>query len=309
MFRVETLVKRFGEIRAVDGVSFEVEKGELYGLLGPNGAGKTTTMSMMSGLLAPDEGRILFDGIDLAAEPIRVKAQLGIVPQEPAIYETLSARENLRFWGALYGLSGGELDRAVGRVLEITGLGARAKEPVKNFSGGMKRRLNLGIGLVHSPRAVLMDEPTVGIDPQARLNILEVVRNVAASGTTIVYTTHYLEEAETLCRRIGILDHGRLLAEGTVDELKRRLGSRETVTVRGAFDAPSARARLAAVPGASVVSAEDGKIVLSVDGGGHAAVAVLQYVLGGGIAVEAVSVEPPSLNRVFLDLTGRELRD
>ncbi len=237
MFRVENLVKRFGEIRAVDGVSFEVEKGELYGL------------------------------------------------------------------------SGADLDRAVDGVLEVPGLSTRAKEPVKNFSGGMKRRLNLGIGLVHSPRAVLMDEPTVGIDPQARLNIHEVVKNVAASGTTIVYTTHYLEEAETLCRRIGILDHGKLLAEGTVEELKRRLGSRETVTVRGAFDAASARGRLAAVAGASVVSAEDGKIVLSVDGGGRAAVAVLQDVLGGGISVEAVSVEPPSLNRVFLDLTGRVLRD
>ncbi len=309
MFRVEHLSKRFGEIHAVAGVSFEVGKGELYGLLGPNGAGKTTTMSMMSGLLAPDEGRIVFDGIDLAAEPIRVKAQLGIVPQATALYETLTARENLRFWGGFYGLAGRDLDRAVDRVLELTGLVGRANEPVKNFSGGMKRRLNLGIGLVHGPRAVLMDEPTVGIDPQARLNILEVVRDVAASGTTIVYTTHYLEEAETLCDRIGIMDHGRLLAEGTLDELKRRSGNGEVVTVRGTFGESEAHAALSALPGARLVSAEAGKAVFTVDGAGRSALDLVQRLLGGALPAEGIEIAPPSLNRLFLDLTGRELRD
>ncbi len=309
MFTAEKLTKRFGDIRAVDGISFEVRKGELYGLLGPNGAGKTTTMSILAGLLAPDDGHVAFDGIDLAADPLRVKAQLGIVPQEPALYETLSARENLRFWGAFYGLAGADLDRAVDRFLEQTGLAARAKDPVRAYSGGMKRRLNLGIGLVHSPRAVLMDEPTVGIDPQARLNILDVVRAVAASGTTVVYTTHYLEEAETLCDRIGIMDHGKILAEGTLDELKRRVGTKEVVTVRGGFDPEQARARLGAVPGATVLSAEQGKVVLTVDGGGRAAVELLTQALGGGLQVEGVSIEPPSLNALFLDLTGRELRD
>ncbi len=309
MFAVENLVKRFGEIRAVDGISFEVRKGELYGLLGPNGAGKTTTMSMLAGLLSPDGGHVRFDGTDLAADPLRVKAQLGIVPQEPALYETLTARENLRFWGAFYGLSGAGLDRAVDRVLDQTGLASRAKDPVRTYSGGMKRRLNLGIGLVHSPRAVLMDEPTVGIDPQARLNILEVVRAVAAAGTTVVYTTHYLEEAERLCDRIGIMDHGKILAEGTLQELKRRVGAKEVVTVRGGFDVEHARARLGAVAGASILSAEAGKVVLTVDGGGRAAVDLLSQALGGGLGVEGVSVEPPSLNALFLDLTGRELRD
>lgn len=309
MFRIENLSKRYGEIRAVAGVSFEVGKGELYGLLGPNGAGKTTTMSVMSGLLAPDEGRVLFDGIDLAAEPIRVKAQLGIVPQETALYETLSARENLRFWGGFYGLAGRDLDRAVDRVLELTGLAARAKEPVKNFSGGMKRRLNLGIGLVHGPRAVLMDEPTVGIDPQARLNILDVVRDVAASGTTIVYTTHYLEEAETLCDRIGIMDHGRLLAEGTLDELKRRSGNREVVTVRGTFDEAQAHEALAALPGAQLVSAAAGKAVFAVDGEGRGSLELVKRLLGGALPADGIEIAPPSLNRLFLDLTGRELRD
>jgi ABC-2 type transport system ATP-binding protein len=309
MFQVQNLVKRFGEIRAVDGISFEVRKGELYGLLGPNGAGKTTTMSMLSGLLRPDEGRILFDGIDLAADPIGVKARLGIVPQETALYETLSARENLRFWGGLYGLTGAKLDGAVDRVLELVGLSGRAKEPVKTYSGGMKRRLNLGMGLVHSPQAVLMDEPTVGIDPQARLNILDAVRNVTASGSTVLYTTHYLEEAESLCDRIGIMDHGRILAEGTLDELKRKVGNKEIVTVRGTFDAEEAKARLAAAPGVLAVSAESGKLTLWVDGSGRAAVELLTGVLSGGMQVDGVSIQPPSLNSLFLDLTGRELRD
>jgi ABC-2 type transport system ATP-binding protein len=309
VFRAENLGKRYGEIRAVDGISFEVKKGELYGLLGPNGAGKTTTMSMLSGLLAPDEGTILFDGVSLAAEPIRIKAQLGVVPQETALYDTLSARENLRFWAGMYGLRGKALDTAVERTLEQVGLSGRAKEPVKGYSGGMKRRLNLALGLVHGPRAILMDEPTVGIDPQARANILEAVRNVASSGTTVVYTTHYLEEAETLCDRVAIIDHGKILAEGTVDELKRRVSDKELLTVSGTFDADRARERLAALPGAVVVASAPGKIVLSVAGRGKAAVEALTSVLGSGLEIDGVEIRPPSLNSVFLEMTGRELRD
>jgi linearmycin/streptolysin S transport system ATP-binding protein len=309
MFRVEGLVKRYGELRAVDGISFEVRKGELYGLLGPNGAGKTTTMSMLSGLLKPDEGRIFFDGVELGSDPIRIKAQLGVVPQETALYETLSARENLRFWAGLYGLAGTELDKAVERVLEQVGLTGRAKDPVKTFSGGMKRRLNLALGLVHGPRAVLMDEPTVGIDPQARANILEAVRAVATAGTTVIYTTHYLEEAESLCDRVAIIDHGRILAEGTVDELKRRVSDKEILTVSGSFDLEEARARLAALPGAQIIAASPGKLVLSVAGSGKAALEVLSGVLTSGLDLDGVAIQPPSLNSVFLDLTGRELRD
>ena len=309
VFRVEGLVKRYGDLRAVDGVSFEVRKGELYGLLGPNGAGKTTTMSILSGLLEPDEGRVFFDGVELASDPIRVKAQLGVVPQETALYDSLSARENLSFWAGLYGLAGAERDRAVDRVLDQVGLTGRAKDQVRTYSGGMKRRLNLALGLVHGPRAVLMDEPTVGIDPQARANILEAVRAVAAAGTTVVYTTHYLEEAETLCDRVAIIDHGRILAEGTVDELKRRVGEKEILTVSGGFEVEEARAKLAALPGVQVVAAAPGKIVLSVAGAGKAALDALAGVLASGLDLDGVEIQPPSLNSVFLDLTGRELRD
>jgi ABC-2 type transport system ATP-binding protein len=264
-------------------------------------------MSMLSGLLAPDEGRILFDGVDLAAKPLEVKARLGVVPQEPALYASLSARENLRFWGGLYGLAGSALDKAVDRVLEETGLAARAKEPVKNFSGGMKRRLNLGIGLVHRPQAVLMDEPTVGIDVQARLNILQVVRDVAAAGTTVLYTTHYLEEVETLCDRIAIMDHGKILAEGTLQELKRQVGGKDLLTVTGSFDAEAARSA-GAIDGAQVLTAENGRLLLSVEGG-RGAVEALTAILASKLQAEGITIQPPSLSTLFLNLTGRELRD
>jgi ABC-2 type transport system ATP-binding protein len=309
VFNVTGLVKRYGDLRAVDGVTFEVRAGEIYGLLGPNGAGKTTTMSMMSGLLRPDEGEITFDGIDLAAEPIRVKAQLGVVPQETALYETLSARENLRFWCGLYGLAGRDLTRAVDRALDHVGLTARAGEPVEKYSGGMKRRLNLALGLVHGPRAVLLDEPTVGIDPQARANILEVIRNVAREGTTVLYTTHYLEEAESLCDRIGIMDHGRILAEGTLDELKRQVGEAELITVRGAFDAAAAGARLEREHQVQVIGSEDGKLVLAMPGGGGGSAALLSALFAGDLRIDDVSIQPPSLNALFLKLTGHGLRD
>jgi ABC-2 type transport system ATP-binding protein len=309
VFQVQGLVKSYGALRAVDGVSFTVAKGELYGLLGPNGAGKTTIMSMLAGLLAPDEGRILFDSIDLAGDPLKVKAQLGVVPQEPALYENLSARENLAFWGGLYGLSGGALKTAVDRALDLVGLKDRAKDPVKEYSGGMKRRINLALGLVHGPRAVLMDEPTVGIDPQARLNILEAVKTVATSGTTVIYTTHYLEEAEQLCDRIAIMDHGKILAEGTLDELKRRVGGRDIVTVRGSFDTDAVMPKLTALAGVQVTSAAPGRMVLSVEGSGRGAVELLGRVLADGLSVDGISIQPPSLNTLFLNLTGRELRD
>jgi len=309
MFEVEDLRKRFGGVVAVDGVSFRTRAGEIYGLLGPNGAGKTTTMSMMSGLLAPDEGRVRFDGIDLAADPMTYKRTLGVVPQETALYEDLSGRENLSFWGGLYGLSGRDLDAAIDEALDRVELAARARDRVSTYSGGMKRRLNLALGLVHRPRAVLMDEPTVGIDPQARHNILQVMRRVADEGTTVVYTTHYLEEAEQLCDRIAILDHGRILAEGTLGELRERAGEEELVTVEGSFDADEAAARLAGTDSVRVVTRERGRLVLATGGDGRGAVAVLSRLFEGDLSVDGISIRPPSLNGLFLHLTGRELRD
>jgi ABC-2 type transport system ATP-binding protein len=264
---------------------------------------------MITGLLRPDEGRTLFEGVDITADPLRFKSRLGVVPQETALYEELTAKENLRFWGGLYGLGGSKLDSAVERTLAQVGLDARAGDPVKTYSGGMKRRLNLALGLVHGPRAVLLDEPTVGIDPQARMNILEVVRALARAGTAVLYTTHYLEEAETLCDRIAVMDHGKILAEGPLDALKRRAGEEDLVTIEGAFDADEARSRVADLPQVRVVSAAPGKLVLSAGGEGRGAVEVLSRVFAAEVELRSVSIQPPSLNSLFLHLTGRELRD
>jgi ABC-2 type transport system ATP-binding protein len=309
MISVEKLSKRFDDVQAVAGVSFEVRDGEIYGLLGPNGAGKTTTISMLCGLLRPDDGRVVFDGVDIAEDPIAVKRQLGVVPQDVALYEELTARENLRFWGGLYDLTGKALDDAVDAVLEQVGLSARENSKVKEFSGGMKRRLNLSLGIVHRPKVVMMDEPTVGIDPQARINILDVVRNIASAGTTVLYTTHYLEEAETLCDRIGIMDHGELLAEGDLGELKEMIGEGEIVTVKGEFEPDDARAALEGMPGIRLLSADAQRLVLTTADDGSGAVRLLSRVLDGSLKVEGVSIQPPSLNGLFLKLTGRELRD
>ena len=309
MITVERVCRSFGDLVAVDDVSFEVRDGEILGLLGPNGAGKTTTLSMISGVLKPDSGRVLVDGRDIWLEPIEVKRRLGVVPQEVAVYEDLTARDNLSFWGSLYGLSGSELKQRVNEGLTRVGLAERAGDRVRGFSGGMKRRLNLCMGLLHRPRFLLLDEPTVGIDPQARLNILEVIRGVAASGTTVLYTTHYMEEAQELCDRIAIIDHGRILTIGTLDELTRLAGEAEVLRLTGGFAAGEARDRLQAIAGVRVLQAGNGSAMLSVAAGGPGLLGVLPAVLASGLALDDVSIQRPNLQSVFISLTGRELRD
>jgi ABC-2 type transport system ATP-binding protein len=309
MITVERLCRTFGDLVAVDDVSFEVRDGEILGLLGPNGAGKTTTLCMISGVLKPDSGRVLVDGRDIWLEPTVVKRDLGVVPQEVAVYEDLTARDNLSFWGSLYGLSGSELRERVDEGLTRVGLADRAGDRVKGFSGGMKRRLNLCMGLLHRPRFLLLDEPTVGIDPQARLNILEVIRGVTAGGTTVLYTTHYMEEAQELCDRIAIIDHGRILTVGTLDELTRLAGEAEVLRLAGGFDGIQARDRLQSIAGVRVLQAGDGSATLSVAAGGPGLLAVLPAVLSSGLPLDDVSIQRPNLQSVFISLTGRELRD
>ncbi|HOC42737.1 MAG TPA: ABC transporter ATP-binding protein [Thermoanaerobaculales bacterium] len=309
MITVERLRRSFGDLVAVDDVSFEVRDGEILGLLGPNGAGKTTTINMIAGVLKPDSGRVLVDGRDIWLEPTAVKRQLGVVPQEVAVYEDLTARDNLSFWGSLYGLSGGELKARVDEGLTRVGLAERAGDRVRGFSGGMKRRLNLCMGLLHRPRFLLLDEPTVGIDPQARLNILEVIREVAGGGTTVLYTTHYMEEAQELCDRIAIIDHGRILTVGTLGELTRLAGEAEVLRLTGGFAGGEALNRLQAIAGVRVLQAGDGSAMLSVAAGGPGLLAVLPAVLASGLALDDVSIKRPDLQSVFISLTGRELRD
>jgi len=308
MIRVDNLRKTYGEHLAVDDITFQAGQGEIFGLLGPNGAGKTTTISIIAGLLEATAGTVMVDGRPMSPTASGVKKIMGVVPQDIALYEDLSARENLAFWGGLYDLSGARLKERVEQVLEWIGLADRSRDMVKTYSGGMKRRLNLGLGLVHEPRLLLLDEPTVGVDPQARLKILDVIRQVAAQGTTILYTTHYMQEAEELCQRLAILDHGRILAEGTVDELKQMVGEGEVVTVRGRFTADEMRAALAGHDHVRTVTLEDAHAMLSVSGDGGSA-RLLHDLLGRSLEVEGVTVQPPSLEQVFIKLTGRELRD
>jgi ABC-2 type transport system ATP-binding protein len=309
MIRVERLSKSFGTLTAVDDVSFEVAEGEIFGLLGPNGAGKTTTINMICGVLKPDAGRVLIGGKDIWLQPKTVKRSFGVVPQEIAVYEDLTARDNLRFWGSLYGLSGAELRSRIDDALTRVGLSDRADAQVKEFSGGMKRRLNLCMGLLHRPQVLLLDEPTVGIDPQARLNILEVVREVAASGATVLYTTHYMDEAQDLCHRIAIIDHGKILTVGTLDELTKLAGEAEVLKLSGAFASPAARERLASIDGVRVLKADDRVAVLSIEAEGPGLLAVLPSLLAGDLEVEDVSIQRPNLQNVFISLTGKELRD
>jgi ABC-2 type transport system ATP-binding protein len=309
VIRVDSLRKSFGSLTAVDGVSFDVQEGEIFGLLGPNGAGKTTTLSMVAGVLEPDGGRVSIGGRDIWQRPKEVKRQLGVVPQEIACWEDLTARDNLVFWASLYDLGGARRREAVDRALERVGLSERAGDRVKTFSGGMKRRLNLAMGLVHEPRFLLLDEPTVGIDPQARLAILEVVREVARGGTTIVYTTHTMGEAETLCDRLAIVDHGRILTTGTLDELIKIAGETELVRLTGPFDDAEMRARLERFEGLRVLSTESRQAVVSPTREGPGLRALLPELLDPELGVEDVSIQRPSLESVFIRLTGRELRD
>ncbi len=307
LLRVEHLTKSFGELIAVDGLSFTAEAGKIFGLLGPNGAGKTTTISMICGLLRPSSGSVHVDGIDLGADPIAVKRRLGVVPQEIAIYEDLSAVENLRFWGGIYGLRGAALRSRCEELLRLVGLADRSTEPVRVFSGGMKRRLNLAMGLVHGPKLVLLDEPTAGIDPQARLNILQVVRDIVAEGTTVLYTTHYLEEAEHLCDELAIMDHGKILAQGSISELKAQLGDGSLLTLQGDFD-PVQPEKVSAIGGLRTLewSAERARFMVE---RGASVGTVLEDLYGSGLHLRDVQIKEPNLEDLFLKLTGRELRD
>ncbi|HMB24578.1 MAG: ABC transporter ATP-binding protein, partial [Chloroflexota bacterium] len=230
--RVQDLHKSFGENHAVQGVNFEVKQGEIFSLLGPNGAGKTTTISMLSCLLRPDGGDALIMGHSISTEAMGVKAVLGVVPQEIALYEDLTARENLTFWGKMYGLRGAALKSRVDEVLDVIGLRDRAGERVGKYSGGMKRRVNIGVALLHKPKVIYMDEPTVGIDPQSRRNILDSVVALKDQGMTVLYTTHYMEESQELSDHIAIMDHGKMIACGTNEELVKMIGQQTRIELR-----------------------------------------------------------------------------
>jgi ABC-2 type transport system ATP-binding protein len=306
---VERLVKRYAGRAVVDDVSFRIEAGETFGLLGPNGAGKTTIISMVAGLIPADAGSIDLAGSTMTPASTRVKGQIGLVPQELAIYPDLTARENLSFFGRLQGLGGKELHTRTAEVLDLIGLADRSGEQTKKFSGGMKRRLNIGIGLLHRPTLLILDEPTVGVDPQSRNSILESVEGLATEGMAVLYTTHYMEEAERLCDRIAIIDEGRIQAEGTRNELVELTGGVDRINLHGSGNTAAAAEALRRLPGVRQVDGGSSGLLLTVRNGPGLLAPIVAEAGEAGMALSSVEIVRPDLESVFLHLTGKALRD
>jgi len=303
------LRKAYGDLTAVAGIDLTVAEGETYGLLGPNGAGKTTTISMLCGVLEPDGGEVTVAGRAITATDPGARAAIGYVPQEIALYPDLSARENLQFFGKLQGLRGARLDDRVSAVLATVGLADRADDRIEGYSGGMQRRANIAVGLLHEPRLLVLDEPTAGVDPQSRNAILDAVDALGREGLAVLYTTHYMEEAERLCDRVGIIDTGVLVAEGTRRELLDQLGTADRVRVEGTGPLDRLAAACRALDGVAEAAVTDGAVDLTVSGGRRLIAVLVDAAERVGVAVTGVEVVEPDLEAVFLHLTGRALRD
>ena len=306
---VKNLKKSFGDLQAVQDAKFNADSGEVLSLLGPNGAGKSTTISMLSGLLAPTSGDASIMGHSVTKEPEAAKASLGVVPQDIALYPDLSARENLVFWGKMYGLRGAALKSRVDEVLEIIGLADRQKDHVGKFSGGMKRRVNIGAALLHKPAVIIMDEPTVGIDPQSRRHILDNVKELNRQGMTVLYTTHYMEEAAELSNHIAIMDKGRVIAYGTHDELIKMVGEETRIDVTLNTEGEKVLAAWRATEGVSKIDSLDGKVTALVDDSNRVLPRLFEAASKVNVRITSVDIQEPNLETVFLHLTGRALRD
>jgi ABC-2 type transport system ATP-binding protein len=305
----DSLTKTFGDLKAVDDVSVVIEEGETFGLLGPNGAGKTTTISMIAGLLAPDSGTVSVAGEMVTTGSTRGRAAIGLVPQELAIYPDLTGAENLMFFGRLQGMTGTRLEEAVAEVLSVIGLADRKDDRTSEYSGGMKRRLNIGIGLLHRPRLLILDEPTVGVDPQSRNAILESVESLSREGIAVLYTTHYMEEAERLCDRVAIIDEGVIKAEGTRRELVSLVGQKDRIRVTMTGDLAEVARIAAQLDGVHETSPSDSGIDVLADEASRLLPELLASVSSTGASVSSVEVFEPNLEAVFLHLTGKALRD
>jgi ABC-2 type transport system ATP-binding protein len=313
VLNVQDLVKQYGDFTAVDTISFEAGAGSVFGLLGPNGAGKSTTISCISGLLPPTSGRISVSGHDIIKDGKAARQSLGVVPQEIALYEDLPAIDNLRYWGKAYGLRGGTLEDRVTEVLGHIGLADRAKDLPKEFSGGMKRRLNFGCGIVHKPTVLLLDEPTVGVDPQSRAKLFDLVEAERDAGACVLYTTHYMEEAERLCDSLAIIDHGKIIAQGTVAELKAQLGARDALQLTGSFPEHTTRSAIEAlapnIANLEILSQDEDTLMLTLSTASQHLPAIFQAVASAGGSVSETNLRSPNLETLFLLLTGKELRE
>ena len=315
LLEVANLSKSFGDLQAVDDVSFHVDAGEVFGLLGPNGAGKSTTMMMICGLLTADAGSVHIDGQTLTANSFDLRAVLGVVPQDLSIYPELTARENLDFFGRLYGLKGRPLKERIDDALERTGLTARAGDLAGNYSGGMKRRLNFGVALLHSPRLLILDEPTVGVDPQSRSHLLDCIRQLNSEGVAVIYASHYMEEVQTICHRVAIIDHGKMIANDTLDTLLGQMSSE--LLFRIASPSAEIRRQIEQLAEIRESATADEPTTIVVSRGQHAnehtlsvtLTRILQLLDEGKVHLHAVETQEPNLERLFLKLTGKRLRD
>ena len=306
--KINNVIKKYKNITAVNEVSFDVESGQLFGLLGPNGAGKTTLVSMISTIVNPTSGEILIDGMNIKKHSKTIKQILGVVPQELALYETLNVIDNLSFFGKLYGSRGKDLNRRIDKILQIIGLENRAKDTIQTFSGGMKRRVNIGIGMIHNPKIMIFDEPTVGIDPQSRRYILETIKNLNEEGMTVIYTSHYMEEIEFLCEKIGIMDEGKLKCYGDKEKIKKDQGM-DNVKVKSLDIGQEQINTLENIPGIIKVRTESDGISIDIEDISEQALDILNFFKSNNIELKNIEFRPTNLESVFLNLTGKKLRD
>lgn len=309
LLEVKNLIKRYGSFLALDHIGFTVNEGEIFGLLGPNGAGKTTTISILSSLTSFDGGEIKFEGKELRKHEMTIKQEMGIVPQELAIFEDLTVYENLDYFGRLYGLKGQLLKERIEQTLHFTGLTERRKQTPKGFSGGMKRRLNIGCAILHQPKLIIFDEPTVGIDPQSRNHILQSIKALNRLGSTIIYTSHYMEEVEELCTRLAIVDHGRVIAQGSKEELTSLIATEEKLVLELSSQQFGLVDNIKKIPSITECVVNGNKLEIIGKKGEPNVSKIISHISATDIDILSLHVEKPSLETVFLTLTGRSLRD
>lgn len=307
---LKNITKRFDDKLAVDNVSLNIEKGELYGLIGPNGAGKTTLISMICGLTSIDSGEIKVSGYPVVKQALEAKKKIGLVPQDIALYESLSAIDNLQFWGRMYGLKGKLLKERMDEILETTELKDRAKEKVSHYSGGMKRRLNIACAVMHHPEIIIMDEPTVGIDPQSRNHILEFTRMLnRENGSTVIYTSHYMEEVEQLCTKVAIIDNGKIITSGTQDEIKKMVMNEEKIEINVSNYSPETGLKLNKLSKVRGVDYKDSKLIIVMKNSEANLQDIIKLLFLDNVKIRDISIKTPNLETVFLSLTGKSLRE